>query len=516
MGGVHALFEQRRRKLETSGDQHTMEAGSRVRAHFRTTDGTISQDVWDGRVLSVAKMSGLAKGGQRVLIQYDMGEYHFSQEVPRDWIEQEVDVMEALEEIGILDDAQHYWTMILSASEQHVVKSLSGCQRAAIDHVRTMATQNHRKALPELISRTQSIGINEEQLWAMLTWIRDCAQIIVHIRLEEVGPCLESDTHYRNQFETNVSNGKLCADTRTEWERDLFGGSYDNAEPFQRPKYGILDVMNDHRGVVGAYHYGDSYLVLKNARLRCTFSPEDSGGMCGSQLAVLDQYAHVLLEYADHELQEVARVASAPEGSEERIGDSFLIREYKEAQIHGEIDLKKHVSRLVANERHHTADAAFGEAQARALCHKHGWELVWMNDERARRLTEERRGTNAKCFEVNWSKGVVVGSTEVPDIPPAKSDPSLDVTLERSSPAASRGFSGTSEARWNQPVAGLSSFRQAIPAQSGLCSRSPVFTSTRSDLSQLSGRAVRNGLGSLSKAERNMLYVEWSDNLQRV
>merc|ERR1719201_2045510 len=101
--------------------------------------------------------------------------------------------------------------------------------------------------------------------------------------------------------------------------------------------------MNDPRGVVPCYHYGDSYLVLKNVRLRCTFAPEDSGGICGSQLAVLDQYAHVLLEYEDHELQEVARIASAPSGSVERLGDSLRLADHKEAHIHGDIDLKKHV-----------------------------------------------------------------------------------------------------------------------------------------------------------------------------
>jgi len=32
-------------------------------------------------------------------------------------------------------------------------------------------------------------------------------------------------------------------------------------------------------------------------RLRCTFASEDSGGIEGSRLAVLDKYAHVLDEY---------------------------------------------------------------------------------------------------------------------------------------------------------------------------------------------------------------------------
>ena len=48
--------------------------------------------------------------------------------------------------------------------------------------------------------------------------------------------------------------------------------------------------MNDYRGITSAYQYGDSYLVLKDVRLRATFAATDSGGIAGSRLAVLDKY----------------------------------------------------------------------------------------------------------------------------------------------------------------------------------------------------------------------------------
>jgi len=45
------------------------------------------------------------------------------------------------------------------------------------------------------------------------------------------------------------------------------------------------------------------------------------GGLdCKIRLAVLDQYAHVLAEYSDEELCEVARVANAPCGSRIELG----------------------------------------------------------------------------------------------------------------------------------------------------------------------------------------------------
>ena len=43
-------------------------------------------------------------------------------------------------------------------------------------------------------------------------------------------------------------------------------------------------------------------------------------------------------------------------GGDEKLGNSKAVIEkwgkYKEVQIHGEVDLKNHVARLVANERH--------------------------------------------------------------------------------------------------------------------------------------------------------------------
>merc|ERR1712070_911752 len=169
-----------------------------------------------------------------------------------------------------------------------------------------------------------------------LAWIRELSPIIVHINLDKIGKVLKDDTHYRNQHETNTSSGLLKPNVRTKWEKQLFGDAYEGADAFARPKYGVQNVWNDYRGVVGCKQYGDSYLVLKDVRLRCTLSPQDSGNLKASRLAVLDFYAHVLQEYSDKELGEALRVA---QGGAERLGDSQAVIDawgkYKEAQIHG-------------------------------------------------------------------------------------------------------------------------------------------------------------------------------------
>ena len=75
------------------------------------------------------------------------------------------------------------------------------------------------------------------------------APIVVHVNLARDGLALASDTHYRNQFETFTSGGTLDSRKRSAWEDDLFDMGYAGAEPFDRCKYGALNVTNDPQGV---------------------------------------------------------------------------------------------------------------------------------------------------------------------------------------------------------------------------------------------------------------------------
>merc|ERR1712151_899271 len=122
--------------------------------------------------------------------------------------------------------------------------------------------------------------------------------------------------------------------------------------------------------------YGDSYIVLKDVRLRSTFSPEDSANLKANRLAVLDYYAHVLYEYSDDELKET--IEACIKGT---LGDSKVVAKmkYKEAQIHGEVNLDHHVERIVVAERHRKA-----ERRITSLAEKHKWTILWADEERKR------------------------------------------------------------------------------------------------------------------------------------
>lgn len=295
------------------------------------------------------------------------------------------DDMAELAKAGLDKEALYFWRIVVPGSEFENVKGLTNCQKEAVSTIRHLAKKNHQEALPKLQDRVHKLKMKDEQLWMTLAWIRELAPIILHVNLDKAVGYLSGDTHYRNQFETKTSGGLLKPDVRRRWERDLFSGKYDKASDFERPKYGVQNVMNDYRGVVKCKQYGTSYLVLKDVRLRCTFSPEDSANLKANRLAVLDYYAHVLFEYSDAELKETIEVANSADAAV--LGDSSQVgnMKYKEAQIHGEIDFSKHVERLVADNKHKGTEMEEKIAQLVSL---KGWAFSWMDEEQARMRNE--------------------------------------------------------------------------------------------------------------------------------
>jgi len=322
----------------------------------------------------------------------------------------EVDLQEQrlnLIEAGINDQAQAYWRCVVPPSEFEEASKMVSVQREAIRHIRSLAKSNHEAKLPELQTKCKRLGYDDTDLWMTLAWIREMAPILVHTNLDKMMQFMEKDTHYRNQFETATSGGLLKPAVREKWERDLFGGTYEHAKGFDRCKYGVQNVMNDYRGVVKCAQYGDSYLVLKDVRLRCTFAPEDSANLKAERLAVLDFYAHVLNDYSDKELAETMKVAKSTDAA--LLGDSSQVgaMKYKEAQIHGEVAFGKHVDRLVAHVRHRAKDGG----RLKKICAKHGWNFSWMDEERGRMEAEEKHKLGADA----WKSRLQDIMSKVPD-----------------------------------------------------------------------------------------------------
>ena len=297
------------------------------------------------------------------------------------------DLKMALRAAGLDDYAQALWQG-LAPEELRELQYLTPAQARALFDIRARAKHNHEKAFPYLQQRVAGLGFSEKDLILTLAWIRELAPFIIHIDLQKMLQYLESDTHYRNQFETGTSNGSKDLTARKSWEYNLFKFAYEGAEAGERVKYGVLNDCNDPKGVDGCQMYGTSYLVLKKARLRTTFSPADSSmSVFADHLAVVDYYAHVLWYYEDYELREMMKMGQCKETALLGNCNVRTFGHYKEGQIHGEVAFAQHVERLVVH------DSLKGQGLSKrieAVAKKHGFSWVWMDEEPARRKAEDR------------------------------------------------------------------------------------------------------------------------------
>ncbi|MCH5671396.1 DUF3626 domain-containing protein [Streptomyces gilvus] len=138
---------------------------------------------------------------------------------------------------------------------------------------------------------------------------------------------LAQDGSYHSQFVTGTSNGGLTAHPggdRWRWESRIFGGAYDEADPYERPVYGAL---NFRRQVVGAApRFGSSHFRLTaDALARATFCYPDSAAE-PTDFGVAAGMSLVALAEAD---------------------EQDALNDYIEAQVHGGVTLAGHVEALV-------------------------------------------------------------------------------------------------------------------------------------------------------------------------
>ena len=252
------------------------------------------------------------------------------------------------------------------SSMEDVLPSLDKCQRDALCAIESEARKRHETALPKVRQRITSLGYKTEDLDNCLKYIRNEAPIIIHMNEN----CLRNlakpeETHYRNLFEVNTSGGSSSTGQRKQWERNMFGHFYDNATPFQRVKYGCINLTGDIEGVAPARSYGNLFMTLKSSvRHRCTFFNMDTssfgsghglssygamglGGGFGSRgttayadtLATARNYCHILVKYSDQELHSILALNKIG-------GGKSKCAFYKEVQIHGPVRLATDIEKL--------------------------------------------------------------------------------------------------------------------------------------------------------------------------
>ena len=125
----------------------------------------------------------------------------------------------------------------------------------------------------KLEKRIQKLGYTLKDLENLYFYIVNLAPIIIHMHADKHFGFYLKDTHYRNLFETAKSSGCTDLIKRGGWEDSMFDKLYQKAEPFERVKYGTMNITNDPHGVSVCAGYGKSYFLLKeHVRNRCTMT----------------------------------------------------------------------------------------------------------------------------------------------------------------------------------------------------------------------------------------------------
>lgn len=288
--------------------------------------------------------------------------------------------------------------------------ALSSAQRAAFEHVEAEARGRQDVARARIAAILHDAGCAAAAFDAAMRSVRAHARVALHFhpdRLDRRGVTvadgLRDDGVYRNQFETGLSSGGRTAfpgGDRDEWERTLFGGAYhaQGVVAADRPKYGALALIGHPDGPTP--RFGSCYVVLRPAvRARTTFTfagseqadaPERVGTievMDGVMAALLEEvargqgaavpwppFAAPTLGVAGLTVASIldrlrdGLPVQAPDSSQApgRVLDTCI-----EAQVHGPIDLRHDVERLVV-------DPSFAGTPTGAVlddvCHRHGVE----------------------------------------------------------------------------------------------------------------------------------------------
>jgi Protein of unknown function (DUF3626) len=256
-----------------------------------------------------------------------------SQQQIRDQIQQDLKLARQLEK----EEQQRVSVSGNGTQEQKVHACLETCQQHALEYVKEKAKEKHYEMLPVLEAAVvENCGYTKEDLHQCLDYIRDEAPIVIHCTFATFYK-LVRDTHYRNLFETGKSRGLNDPKKRKKWENVMFGGAYDDAKPFDRPKYGCLNVSGDVAGVPTALNYGQVVMTLQPyVRRRCTFHSWDTGDFQETEtLGTNEYYAHVLSNYGVDELKALLDVCK----NKRITGSASKCQIYKEVQIHGPICL---------------------------------------------------------------------------------------------------------------------------------------------------------------------------------
>jgi hypothetical protein len=224
--------------------------------------------------------------------------------------------------------------------KQYIEPQLSEPQIKALEYITKKSKHYSKNVKPLLFAKLYEMGYAKDDFKKLDKFVRE-SPIIIHFSPVALIHHMLTDTHYRNYFEIKGHHG-----TRVIWENTLFNKIYDTATPFERVKYGPVNITHDPRGVISAHGYGDSYMVLSTeVKKRTSFVFGDSS-MGQVHMCTFDGYHNLLYYIPDDCLKHIMdlSIGKAP--------TTQFNMQYVEAQYHGPIRLDMDIDKLVINNKY--------------------------------------------------------------------------------------------------------------------------------------------------------------------
>ena len=205
-------------------------------------------------------------------------------------------------------------------------------------------TTKQQTALDITLCTEKKIFDHTDEILLLSNFIKYICPISINFPSNLIEKLL-SDTHIRNGFE--VKKG-MMAGARYQWESNMFNKCYDNADPFERVKYGSIKTnpMNMKSNPTTLY-YGDAMFILKEEiKKRCTLSPGDSSLFSSDNIYTFDQIPDMLIKHNSV----LKHIKQCYKDYEKEDGKNIIHAPYIEVQIHGPILLGNDISKIICNE----------------------------------------------------------------------------------------------------------------------------------------------------------------------
>ena len=218
---------------------------------------------------------------------------------------------------------------------------LTSVQQSVMD-ISIKKSKHYSKNVKELLkSKIISMGYGKKDIHLVEKYFKQ-TKTIVHFGAEKIMGLLCNDTHFRNLFEVHATGGSSNHSIRTEWENNMFRSMYKEVEPFDKVKYGTINIFSSNYGVRSAQGYGTSYLILKDHNQeRITYVHGDSSHK-EMHIGSYKGFYHIIYYLRDNTLK--ALLEKIINNVEPTNPISFP---YIEAQIHGELQLNRDIEKVV-------------------------------------------------------------------------------------------------------------------------------------------------------------------------